>query len=479
MKQLPDCITILILSTGLLCCFTGVSAIAPPSDSVEGVWNGALKISAIELRLSFKINRTPEGELTGTMDSIDQGATDIPVSKVSVTDDLIRFDVEKIKGFFQGSFTEGGAFIVGTWHQSGQSFPLKLIRSVKPEELYRPQEPVGPLPYLSEEITFPNEKADIVLAGTLTVPKGDGPFTAVILVSGSGPQNRDETVMGHRPFLILSDHLTRHGIAVLRFDDRGVGESTGKFTSSTSEDTAGDVMAGLRFLKSRKEINPSLIGIIGHSEGGIIAPMVAVQSDDVAFIVLLAGTGMSGDRIIKAQTELIAKAEGMDDDIIKRQLGIQEKMFTVIYSDKDVSEMKKDIESLLMEFMETLSQEEKEALMLSKESIIAEAKTVTSPWFRFFLKYDPKTVLNKVKCPVLAIIGELDLQVPADANLKAIDDALKSGGNTRTTVKKLPGLNHLFQTAKTGSPGEYAKISETMAPLALNTISDWIAATVK
>ena len=264
-------------------------------------------------------------------------------------------------------------------------------------------------------MTYTNEPGKTTLAGELTIPEGSGPFPAVILISGSGAQDRDETLMGHKPFFVLADALSRRGIAVLRVDDRGVGGSTGSTMQATMEDSAGDVIAGLEFLKGRREIDKTKLGLIGHSEGGVIAPIVATKSMDVAFIVLMAGTGLPGDQIITLQTRLIAKSTGANDDEIK------------------------------------------------------------SPWLQYFLRHDPRPVLEKVKCPVLALVGEKDLQVPPKENLAAIETALKQGGNTVSTVKELPGLNHLFQNAKTGGIGEYSEIEETIAPSALTLIGDWIA----
>lgn len=325
----------------------------------------------------------------------------------------------------------------------------------------RPQLPRKPYPYLEEEVTFPSRAKDTVLAGTLTKPKGDGPFPIAVLITGSGPQDRDESLMGHKPFLVLSDHLTRKGIAVLRYDDRGTAKSTGDFARSTTADFADDAAGAVAFLKARKDVNR--IGLIGHSEGGIVAPMVAAGSADVAFVVLLAGPGSTGEEVLIAQGQMLVSAMGGDEKMLAAQKSIQQKMFAVAKA-KDESAKKAaeaDLES-------GLSGPEKAAIR-------GQMARVTGVWFRYFLTHDPKPNLGKVKCPVLALNGEKDLQVPFRENLESIGKAVRGGGNADVTTKALPGLNHLFQPSKTGLPAEYATIETTFDPAVLELISVWIA----
>ena len=298
------------------------------------------------------------------------------------------------------------------------------------------------------------------------------------MISGSGQQNRDEEILGYHPFLVLSDYLTRRGIAVLRVDDRGAGGSTGNFSEATSEDFAGDVLAGIEYLKSRKELDPSRIGLIGHSEGGLIAPIVAVESNDVAFIVMMAGPGITGEEILYFQSDLISRAEGIDDETISRNNVLMKNIYSVIKEEQNDTVAAEKLQKLLMDEVANMSEEEKRNSGYSEDAleaqVNAQVQSLISPWMRFFLTYDPAPTLMKVKCPVLAINGEKDLQVPPEENLKAIEEALKAGGNRDYTVKELPGLNHLFQTAETGSPSEYARINETISPAALELIGDWI-----
>jgi len=454
-----------------------------PQQGLEGIWQGVLKVSGMELRIVFKISKTPDGKFTATLDSPDQGAKDIPVSEVAFENGTVKLAVESIFGVFTGKMSDGYATITGEWKQGSAALPLVLTRVEKVAEARRPQDPQKPYLYNEEEVTYENAKAGIKLAGTLTTPKAGGPFPAVIFITGSGPQDRDETLLGHRPFLVLADYFTRHGIAVLRFDDRGFGKSTGEFAKATSEDFATDVLAGIEYLKTRQEVNPKQIGLIGHSEGGLIAPMVAAQSSEVAFIVLMAGPGITGEEILYAQGALIAKANGAGDQLIAKNLDIQKRMFAVVKAEKDNAAAEKKLRPIWLQVMTELTEEEKKALEIggaNPDSLFqTQVKQILSPWFRYFLFYDPRPTLMQVKCPVLAINGEKDLQVPPKENLAAIAKALKTGGNKNFTVKELAGLNHLFQTAQTGSPSDYAKIEETISPLALQIMGDWILTQVK
>ncbi|MCK5572972.1 MAG: alpha/beta fold hydrolase, partial [Bacteroidetes bacterium] len=373
-----------------------------------------------------------------------------------------------------GFLQQGDSLIVGIWKQSGMSFPLQLRRSESVEPVQRPQTPQKPYPYKEEEITFQNINADIILAGTLTIPSGPGSHPAAILISGSGSQDRDETVFGHKPFLVLSDYLTRRGIAVLRYDDRGVRGSTGDRVSATSKDFAGDVLAGLRYLGQRSEIDRERVGLIGHSEGGIIAPMVATISTDVAFIVLMAGTGLRGDRIIIQQAELIARASGTPETQIEKNLKANETIFAIVQREPDKYIREQQVRHVLEQFIADMNDAERKRLGDPEKFIDSQVQAVMTPWVRFLLKYDPRPALEQVTCPVLAITGEKDLQVPPQENLAEIDRALQRGGNTDVTVKMLPGLNHLFQTAETGNIAEYSIIEETISPAALVIISEWI-----
>jgi pimeloyl-ACP methyl ester carboxylesterase len=329
-------------------------------------------------------------------------------------------------------------------------------------EVPRPQNPAKPYTYREEEVSFENSGAGIKLAGTLTIPPGKGPFPAVVLVAGSGAHDRDEALMGHRPFLVLSDYLTRKGIAVLRYDKRGVGESGGSYATATTADFADDAEAGLAYLEKRSEIDPHKIGLIGHSEGGMIAPLVAARNSSVAFIVMMAGPGIPGDELLVEQTLLISEANGQTHETAEKAAGEERIILSLVKDETDSAVLEKKLR-------EQLTGQVPEA------QIGAAIKSTSSPWFRYFISYDPAAALRKVKCPVLAVIGSKDLQVPPEQNIPAIRKALEDAGNQKFEVDELPGLNHLFQTAKTGSPAEYAQIEETISPIALEKISAWVA----
>ena len=441
----------------------------------EQIWEGKLSVGAgLSLRLVFHVGKTADGTLMARMDSPDQGAKGIKVDHVTFDKSTLTFELKALRGKYEGKLNAEGTEAKGTWTQSGISLPLNLKKSDKATELRRPQTPKGPFPYKVVDVSYVNKQGNVTLAGTLTEPEGPRPFPALILISGSGAQDRDETIFEHKPFLVLADALSRRGVAVLRVDDRGVGGSTGSTAGSTSDDFAGDVLAGINFLKQRSEIDAKHIGLLGHSEGGIIAPMVAARSTDVAFIVLLAGTGLSGEEILYLQGQATLKAVGADEKALKQQLDLQKRLFEILKTEKDQKALEPKLHEAAKAVTDSLPEAERKALGNLDAIISSQLKMVQSPWFRYFLTYDPRPALAKVHCPVLALIGEKDRQVPPAENLSQIESALKKAGNAQVTVKELAGLNHLFQTCKTGAPSEYAQIEETIAPSALAVITDWI-----
>jgi alpha/beta superfamily hydrolase len=341
-------------------------------------------------------------------------------------------------------------------------------------ELKRPQEPVKPYPYYSEEVTIENKIANITLAGTLTLPTKEGKYPVVVLITGSGPQNRDEELMGHKPFLVLSDYLTRNGIAVLRCDDRGTFASKGNFAKATTFDFATDVEAEVNYLKTRKDIDTKHIGLIGHSEGGIIAPIVAVKDKDLIFIVLMAGTGVSGSDLLLRQQEAIGKASGMKDEDLKIVAELNAHIYKMVDEIQNTDTLKSKITNYLLAKSKELPDLKIPEGKTVNDFIDMQLAQLITPWMLNFIRYNPAPMLEKVKCAVLAINGDKDLQVDSKINLPAIENALKKGGNKKYTIKELPGLNHLFQECKTGLPSEYASIEQTISPVALQTIANWI-----
>jgi len=469
------------LSSLLSVCFVFfvISAKAQQTPaSVDGTWLGTLTVPSGQLRIVLNITR--EGnELKATLDSPDQGVKGIQVGTIRQTDDELYVDVPSIVGRYNGRILDDGNTVYGTWKQGGIDFPLDFHRVDTVRGPNRPQEPKPPFPYNTEEVGFDNTIDDVYLAGTLSIPRGSGPFPALVLVSGSGPQDRDETIMEHKPFLVLADYLTRHGIAVLRYDDRGVGESTGSTSFSTTADFVKDALAGVDLLKQYHFIDTTRIGILGHSEGGIVAAMAASSSDDVAFIVMMAGTGLPGEDILLSQGALILEANGATEQELAAYAEFQRRIFEVLKRETDNDNIKVELQRIMHESLEAMDEK---SLMRSgipeghlDSYIDMQTQAMLSPWFRYFLTLDPRPYLEQLTIPVLAIIGEKDLQVPAVDNLQAIETALSKNRHHMTRVEMLLGLNHLFQTAETGSPNEYAAIEETIAPEALELISQWIS----
>lgn len=464
-----------ILSLVLLSFLISTFAFA---QDITGQWNGALKVQGIQLRLVFNVKKTETG-LSATMDSPDQGAFGIPVTSTSFENNTLKIAITNANIKYEGTLGDDDIFI-GVFNQAGQSFPMNLSKEeIAKVGSNRPQEPKKPFPYRSEDVIFENKQAEILLAGTLTMPEKAGTYPAVVLISGSGPQNRDEELMGHKPFLVLSDYLTRNGIAVLRFDDRGTAASTGNFGSATSVDFATDVASAVQYLQSRPEIDKSKIGLVGHSEGGIIAPMVAGNSDDIDFIVLLAGTGIRGDKLLLAQQELIGQASGMSPNQLGENEMISKKAFEIMVKDQSDEELKSEVSAYMTQVFRNIPAENIPGGMSEQEFVTAQVDQLTSPWMQYFIRYDPAPALEKVSCPVLAINGEKDLQVPPKENLEAIKAGLAKGGNTNVTTMELPGLNHLFQEADTGMLGEYAEIEQTFSPKAMEVVLNWIKEQVK
>lgn len=445
------------------------------AQEIVGQWSGVLQLPGTDLHVVFHVAKNDQGGYTSTMDSPDQGVNGIPVTTTTFVESVITFELTPMRIVYKGTIEKEEIF--GTFTQGGQEFSLNLDRKeVVKAALNRPQEPKAPFPYTIEEIKFTNAKDKVTLAGTLTIPEGKGKFPVVVLISGSGPQNRDEEIMGHKPFWVIADYLTRNGIAVLRYDDRGVGESTGNFDEGNSEDFSNDAEAAVEYLKTRKDIHKSQIGLAGHSEGGLIAPMVAARNKDVAFIVLLAGTGVKGSEILLYQQKTIFKASGLPEEVVNQRISTTVALFDII-SNSANNHLDRDLNEYIEKIVALQGGEAQD--MSTKEYIEMQLQEISTPWMCYFIKYDPAPVLSKVKVPVLALNGGKDIQVQADLNLPAIKKALAVSGNKKVTIKEYPNLNHLFQEAKTGFPDEYFKIEQTFSPEVLKDIRDWIKLQVK
>ena len=477
MKTLMACIAVIVVSLA-----PPVIAQEPEAPTVAdfvGNWLGTLDVGAAQLRLRFVVTEG-EGGLAVAVFSLDQGNAQIPNPGIAVSGATVTVSMSALGASYEGTLSADDGKITGILTQTGTSYPLVLERVSEEEaEMRRPQDPVEPYPYLAEDVTYPNPDGGHTMAGTFTRPTEGGPFPAVILISGSGPQNRNEELMGHRPFLVLADHLTRQGIAVLRYDDRGVGESTGRFATATTPDFASDALAAVAYLKTRDDVNPATIGLAGHSEGGVVAPIAAAESDDVSFIVLMAGTGVNGERILYAQAALILRAGGATEEAIASNRARQERIFGVLKSEPDRERAGREIEAIIRASLETASDEELALAGIADSAsadavIAAQVQQVNTPWFRYFLTYEPAEMIEQVTVPVLAINGEKDLQVPWEENLSEMEAALQRGGNTRYEIRAFPGLNHLFQHAETGAPSEYQAIEETWSVEVMEVIAGWI-----
>jgi fermentation-respiration switch protein FrsA (DUF1100 family) len=436
-----------------------------------GSWTGVLAVEGQSLNIVFHVVEK-DGSYSAKMDSPDQGVFGIDASEVSFENGMLMIKIAAARIEYLGKPMSDE--MEGNFKQGPLNLPLTFKRMAEDSENTRPQTPRPPFPYTIENVVFTNSTAKINLSGTLTVPAGKGKFPAVVLISGSGPQNRDEELMGHKPFHVIADFLSRNGIAVLRYDDRGVAQSQGDFQLATSLDFASDAKSAVEYLKERNDIDPTSIGLIGHSEGGMIAPMVAAESKDVCFIVLLAGTGIRGDELLLLQQELILGAAGVSKEEISSAGVTNKKAFEMVRNSKDDQKLKQDLTVLLRDACKDLTEAELPQGMSKEQYVDMQVQQLTSAWMKYFLSYEPASSLKRVTCPVLALNGAMDLQVPADINLEAIESALKKGGNSKVIIKKYPSMNHLFQVCTTGAPSEYSEIRETISPTVLSDIQSWI-----
>ncbi|WP_313215944.1 alpha/beta hydrolase [Soonwooa sp.] len=428
------------------------------AQTIIGKWQGELEFSGQKLPLIINLGGTPEN-LNATMDSPKQGAKDIPIEKANFLGNQLNLVSEKLNITYLGIFKDNK--ITGKFMQSGLSFDLVLTPYTGQENavLDRPQTPKPPFDYLTENISFKNPKDGNTLAGTISLPKDQKDFPIAILITGSGAQNRDEEIAGHKPFAVIADDFAKKGIATLRLDDRGIGESSVGSRNDTSANFAGDIDAAVDFLLKRGYKN---IGLVGHSEGAMIAPMVAVKNPNVKFIVSLAGPGVAINQLMYQQNEDVLKQAGLPEDIVKKDLDQKKAMFDYIanYKGKNITV---DFSNFLSQTFPNLGPQEKSAY-----------SQLTQPWMVYFLQYKPTENWSKIKIPVLALNGSLDLQVSAKPNLEVIKMALTKAGNKNFKTEEIAGLNHLFQTAKTGSVDEYGEITETISPKMLDIVSSWI-----
>jgi len=418
-----------------------------------------LNLGLTELEMGFDIKAVENG-YSATLDVPAQGANDMPVDETTFRDNRLQITMSAMGASYSGELKDN--IIEGEFTQHGMAFPLNLEKGVKGTQQARPQDPKPPFNYRIEEVTFRNEKEGFELTGTLTIPEGDGTFPAMVLVSGSGQQNRDEELMNHRPFWVIADDCARHGVAVLRYDDRGMGGSGGEVKMATSLDFSYDAEAAFDFLRSQKLIDASRVGILGHSEGGIINFMVAARRPEVAFLVSLAGTAVNGIEVLKEQQKAILRASGMTEEAIQFSSNANAQLFEVVEN----SSSREEADTLLRQLVKSWGYNEE----LTEQTV----GELVSPWMYYFLKYDPTEAIVKTDCPALLLNGSKDLQVVASQNLPAYESLIAEHGKTNLTLREMPDLNHLFQHCETGSPNEYFTIEETISPEVLEMIVEFV-----
>ena len=435
-------------------------AIGTTFAQIEGYWKGQIDLGGQQLEMAFDIATTENG-YSATLDVPAQGAFDIPVDETLFQDNRLEMTMSAMGASYTGMLK--GDTIDGEFTQYGMKLPLNLAKAEKEaKQMTRPQDPQPPFNYRIEEVTFTNPKEGNTLTGTLTTPEGDGPFPAMVLVSGSGQQNRDEELMNHRPFWVIADYMARHGVAVLRYDDRGIGGSGGEVYNATSMDFSYDAEAAFDFLRSQKCVDASCVGILGHSEGGIINFMVAARRPEVAFLVSLAGPAVNGIEVLKAQGEAIGRSKGMTEEMIAVSCASSGQMYDVIGSSND----REEADSLLRQLLKGWGYNEE----LTEQTV----GLLASPWMYYFMIYDPTEAIVKTNCPALLLNGSKDVQVVASQNLPAYEKIIAEHGKTNMTLREMPELNHLFQHCETGSPNEYFTIDETISPEVLEIVADFV-----
>jgi pimeloyl-ACP methyl ester carboxylesterase len=456
----------------------GVASRTAAQPGVAGRWEG--HIAVMGGRLTILVVLTADGKtVKGTIDIPQQNGKDLPLTNLRVEAAKVHFELPAGAGLavFDGELK--GAVISGTFEQGGIAGTFELKRPAPGSTPAAPAvapAPEPPPPYKVEEVTI--KSGTVTLAGTLTLPAPGKPSPAVVMITGSGAQNRDEEIFGFKLFRVIADHLTRRGIAVLRCDDRGVGGSSGSTSQSTSADFAEDALAGVRFLQARPEIDKTRVGLMGHSEGGLVAPMLAARSSDIAFIILMSGPGLTGEQVMLAQSELVGRPAGRTDEQIRRNQEIQRKMFAAVRSDTGWDEVAAMIRAEIMAALDGLPEAQRKAIgdpeKFAAAQVNGQLTAVRTPWFKFFLDFDPATVLEKVRCPVLALFGGHDVQVPAGPNRAAMEKAFARGGLKNYRIEVFPRANHLYQDSETGGVGEYATLKKEFVPGFLDLVSTWI-----
>jgi pimeloyl-ACP methyl ester carboxylesterase len=449
------------------------------AQNINGTWHGKMNVGN-EITMIFHIQQSAGGGLTVSLDVPEQNAKGILTSSKLVEDSLI-VEIEAIRGGFRGKLTNDST-ITGKWVQ-GLALPLTLKKTVRAAEAAKPQTPQPPYPYVSEDVVYHNADKSIQYGATLTIPRGNGPFPAVLLLTGSGQQNRDEEIMGHKPFAVWADHLTKMGFVVLRADDRGVGQTNGNVLDATSHDFAEDAKVHLDYLKKRKETDTKRIGIIGHSEGGMIAEMIGAERKDLYFIVLLAAPGIPVIDLMTEQNEAVLSSLGLNKEHVAAYAQLYRGMMLAVTQAPDKGEANKRALAILDKWMEHTPSEVVKATTgipsVSKEKFAEGFVNAAIPWMKFFIQYDPTPDLKKIRSKVLALNGDRDIQVLSKSNLAGIEASLKKGKAKSFQIVELRGLNHLFQECSKCTVQEYGSLEQTLSPLVLKAVGDWLEKEVR
>ncbi len=462
--------------------FAALSTVMAQQKDIAGIWEGKLNVG-VTLRIVFHFEKNADGTFSGSLDSPDQGVKGIPCSNVSLSGDSIMVEIKPINGSFSGTLINDSV-IDGTWAQGNASFPLNVMHVKEVSKVNRPQTPQPPFNYNSEEVGYDNADKSIHFGGTFTFPKGDGPFPAAILITGSGQQDRDETIFAHKPFSVIADYLTKKGYAVLRVDDRGVGQTTGSAQTATSADFANDVETGLAYLKTRSQVDKNKLGMIGHSEGGLIETIIASRNKDINFIIMLAGPGIKGADLLAEQGVAVMKSSGISEDAVEAYKPLYRQIIEYSITEKDSASAYSKAYPAFVLWKQQQPSSVLSALQMTDEDadkkiVGSLVKAFGSPWMRYFLSTDPQPMIKKFTCKVLALNGSKDIQVIPSSNLAGIKSALEKSKSKIFETHEIDGLNHLFQHCTKCSVQEYGELEETFAPEALEIMGNWLDKNVK
>ncbi|PUZ24261.1 hypothetical protein GA0116948_107150 [Chitinophaga costaii] len=462
----------------MLALLTGAAAMAQkdPQPDITGNWYSVLNVNGHKLRINLILQKKSDTSYSGQLLSPDQMKTGLPLTRAALHGDTLFLEVATANARFEGVWDYRASAYIGSYKQNGLSLPTGFSRtetSVQDIQPNRPQNPKPPFNYVVQEVLIPNDSARLTLAGTFTRPSRNKRYPVVVMITGSGPQDRDETVFGHKPFWIIADQLTRDGVAVLRYDDRGVGASTGAYGTAGIADFASDAKAAIAYLRTRPDVDVNHIGLLGHSEGGNILQVVAADNPQVAFAISLSGPGVKGEDMMLKQNELVYRSIGAPDTVVNNRLSNMKALFDIVTTQTEKDIIKQQLTAEATKQYAALSPEDK-AKMPEAQYVVSIVTSLMSPEMSSILRFDPAAYLPRIHCPFLAIGGSRDVQVDADQNLKGMEAELRKGGNKKLTIRKFDGLNHLLQECQECTVGEYKTLEQSISPTVVDFISNWV-----